>query len=125
MSDPEYPLYPDLSDAAQKEAVELIEHFKTQLSKAAEDAISNLYTDVLPWIESDAWGNFRLALMKGLCDYGNRRLQGEHDFKDIRQAILKEHRADIIDDLNQDSLDKITKLEATIEMLQERNRDRW
>ena len=85
----EYPLYPELTEAGKKEAVELIESFKTALKKVAEETISNLYCDVIQYIESDSWNNFRNELMSGLKNYANRRIQGEYDFKAIRQQIYK------------------------------------
>jgi len=55
----EFPLYPELSEQGNIEAVKLIEKFKKQLSKAADEAIGDLYCDVIPHIESDSWSNFR------------------------------------------------------------------
>lgn len=98
----EYPLFPVLPEEAQEEAIKLIEEFKVELSKAADDAIGKLYVDVMMHIESDSWTNFRLYLMNGLKHYPNNKIQGQHDFKEIRQAIYKEFRSEIIEDLNQD-----------------------
>lgn len=118
MSD-NYPLFPDLPEPAAVEAVALIERFKAELRKVAENAIGDLYVDVLPHIESDAWTNFRNALMDGFRNYGNRKIQGEYDFREIRQAILREHRAEIIADLDQDNLARIATLEKEVEMLRD------
>lgn len=123
MSD-NYPLFPDLPAPAAAEAVALIERFKTELRKVAENTISDLYVDVLPHIESDAWTNFRNALMDGFRNYGNRKIQGEYDFREIRQAILREHRAEIIADLDQDNLARIAELEREIEILRDDIRGR-
>lgn len=101
MSD-EYPLYPTLPEEAQKEAQALINKFKHDLTKAADEAISHLYCDVLPYIESDTWSNFRNEIILGFRDYGNRKFQSEYDFREIRRAIYKNHKKEIIDDLNQD-----------------------
>jgi hypothetical protein len=59
-----YPLYPKLTEKADEEARDLISSFKQKLVIAAEEAISEMYSDVLPYIESDAWGNFRNELME-------------------------------------------------------------
>jgi hypothetical protein len=118
MTDPAYPLFPELSESGKAEAVRLIEQFKAELRKAAstiaEEAIVSLYCDVLPHIESDSWGNFRRELLDGLCDYGNRTVQGEHDFAKIRRAIFEQYRSEIIADLNQDHLKRIAELEADV-----------
>jgi len=111
----EYPFYPLLADPGAKEAVELIEDFKKKLVSAAEEAISNLYCDIVPHIESDSWMNYRNDLMSGFRNYGNRKIQGQHDFKAIRAQIYIEFRDDIIADLNQDHLEKIKELEKSLE----------
>lgn len=115
----EYPLYPKLSEEGEKEAQKLIDAFKAKISKIAEETIQELYCDVALYIESDSWGNFRNEIMDGFRNYDNRKIQGEYDFKEIRQSILKNHRDKIIKDLNQDSLEEIKTLKDQIEHLQE------
>ena len=115
----QYPLYPTLPEAGAQEAQELIERFKQQLKTAAEFAIADLYTDILPHIESDAWTNYRNQMMEGFKDYDNRKIQGEHDFKALRQQIYREFRDDIIKDLDQDNLEEIERLKREIEHLRE------
>ena len=111
----EYPLYPKLSEAGQKEAQQLIDSFKTALKTAAEEVISCLYCDVVHYIESDSWTNFRNELMSGLRNYANRRIQGEYDFKQIRQQIFEDFKDEIIKDLDQDNLERIKELEDDLE----------
>ena len=115
----QYPLYPTLPEPGAQEAQELIERFKQQLKTAAEFAIADLYTDILPHIESDAWTNYRNQMMEGFKDYDNRKIQGEHDFKALRQQIYREFRDDIIKDLDQDNLEEIERLKREIEHLRE------
>lgn len=118
----EYPLYPELSEEGKKEAQQLISGFKELLKKAAEEVISTLYTDVVEYIETDSWRNFRNQIMDGFQNYNNRKIQSAYDFKEIRQAILKEHREDIIKDLNQDMVKEIESLKKIIELMHERQR---
>lgn len=113
----EYPLYPDLPESARGEACELLEKFKRKISKAAEQTISDFYCDILPFIETDAWTNFRNTLLAGLCDYNNRH-NAQHDFQKIRQAIYKEYRDEIIVDLNQDLVKENERLKQCVEDLQ-------
>ena len=94
-----FPLYPSLGEAGENESQELINQFKEQLKKAADEVIGNLYSDITPYIESDSWGNFRNQIMDGFKNYDNRKIQSEYDFKEIRQSTLKHHREDIINDL--------------------------
>lgn len=119
----EFPLFPELPEAAKEEAQELVDKFKLALEKAAKDVLSTLYTDVAVHIESDSWTNFRNELMEGFKNYDNRKIQSEYDFKEIRQAILKEHRADIINDLNQDLVKENEDLKKRVEQLEQDRRD--
>jgi hypothetical protein len=121
----EYPLYPNLPQAALDEATALIEEFKTKLKKAADEAIGDLYSGILPWIESDSWGNFRNQIMEGLKNYQNRKIHADYDFKEIRQAILANHREDIVKDLNQDLVKEIEKLKEALGFERVLNRRDW
>ena len=118
MSD-EFPLFPELSEAAKQEAQALMGDFKRQLKKLADEVLGNLYCDVIDHIETDSWTNYRNDLMDGFQNYNNRLVQGEHDFKKIRQAILKEHREDIIADLNQDLVAENEQLKKQLEQERE------
>ena len=115
MSENNFPLFPNLPEDGAKEAQALIDEFKKRLTAAAEEVIGTLYCDVMPHIESDSWTNFRNHLMDGLRNYGNRKIQGEYDFKGIRQAILREFRDEIIADLNQDMIAEIADLKKKLE----------
>ena len=115
----DYPLFPELSEQGKEEAQKLINKFKIKIKEAADEVIGDLYCDIVCHIESDSWTNFRNDLLAGFKDYNNRKIQANYDFKEIRQAILKLHREDIIKDLNQDMLDKIDELKESIKFLQE------
>jgi hypothetical protein len=113
----EYPLYPELSEEGKKEAQQLIENFKVNLTKAAEDVISTLYCGIVNDIESDSWSNFRNQIMCGFKNYENIKIQNRWDFKEIRQQIFKEFKTDIIPELNQDILEENENLKKQIEQL--------
>jgi hypothetical protein len=116
----DYPLYPELSEKGQEEAQKLVDRFKAEITKAADAAIADLYCDVVVHIESASWTNFRNDLMDGFKNYDNRLVHGEYDFKEIRQSILKNHRNDIIADLNQDMLEEIKSLKNQLKISRER-----
>ncbi len=120
----EFPLYPELSEQGNIEAVKLIEKFKKDLVKAADEAIGDLYCEIIPHIESDSWSNFRNNLMDGFKNYDNRLLQSPRDFKEIRQQIFNDFKADIIPDLNQDLVEENERLKADIERMEEWERER-
>jgi hypothetical protein len=119
----QYPLFPELSEQGGIEAQNLIDKFKKQLIEASKDIVDNiageLYCDVLPYVESDAWTNFRNDMLSGFRNYDNRKIQNEFDFKEIRQEIYKEFREDIIKDLDQDNLKEIEQLKEQIKWLQD------
>lgn len=115
----EYPLYPKLAPAGQEEAQELINVFRDKLKSIAEEVIGNLYSDITPHIESDSWLNYRNAMMDGFLNYRNRHVQGQYEFRRLREKIFSEFRAEIIKDLDQDNLERITKLEAEVSHLRE------
>ena len=115
----QYPLYPTLPEPGAQEAQELIERFKQQLKTAAEFAFTDFYTNILPYIESDSWLNFRNQMLEGFLNYNNRKIQGEYDFKQLRQQIYREFRDDIIKDLDQDNLEEIERLKREVEHLRE------
>lgn len=120
----EYPLFPELPEAGAQAAQALIDRFKEQMRKAADEVLGDLYINIVPHIESDSWTNYRNAMMEGFRNYSNRLVQGEHDFKAIRAEIFKDFREDIIKDLDQDNLKKIESLEHEIKHDRELRRGR-
>lgn len=96
-----------------------------KLSKAADEAISDLYCNIMPYIQSDSWSNFRNQLMNGFKNYENRKIQAEYDFQGIRKAILEEYREDIIRDLNKDLVEEVEHLKKILEQEREWNRRDW
>jgi hypothetical protein len=103
--------YPTLSEAGKEQAQRLIDDFKVAMTKAANEALSSLYTDIVPHIESDAC-NYRNSMIAAFQGYQEDR--HEHDFRKIRAKLLEEHRDEIIKDLNQDLVKKIEELESII-----------
>ena len=92
----EYPLFPMLPEAGKVEAQAILDQFKGRMVKTCEEALGRLYVEVIPHIESDSWTNFRNNMMDGFKGYQNRLVQGEYDFKAIREKIYSEYRAEII-----------------------------
>ena len=111
-------IYPKLNEAGCKEAQDIIDAFKKKISKAAEEAIGDLYVDVGCYIESDSWTNYRNSLLAGLKNYNNRK-ENRYPFNEIREQIYKEFREDIIKDLNQDLLAEIKRLEEQVKWFKE------
>ena len=113
----QYPLFPELQEAAQKEAQRLLNKFGEKLKDVAGEIIGNFYANIVPYIESDTWSNFRNQLMDGFKNYNNRKIQFAHDFAEIRKQIFEQFKDEIIKDLNQDMVDEIEKLKKENDQL--------
>ena len=117
MSD-EYPLYPELTEQGKEEAQKIMDSFKPRLAKLLDEVMSDLYTDVSYYIDSDHWTNYRNALMDGFKGYNHGKANHKYDYKELRQAIYKNHKEEIVKDLNQDLIEENEKLKYQIEQLQ-------
>lgn len=106
--------YPELGEKGVEIVESLIDKFKKELIKKADEAIRDLYCDVTPHIEADQWTNFRTSILNELSDYRNSK-SSPHDYKRIRRAIYEEHKEEINKDLNKDLLDKIKDLQDQLE----------
>lgn len=119
-----YDFYPELTEQGKEEAQLLMSSFKVKAKEVLENLIDDycgrFYCEIVPEIGSDSWQNFRNKVMDGYKDYRNKEIRN-YDFKEIRQKLYKENKAEIDKDLNQDNLDKIKDLERTIEILQQRH----
>lgn len=123
--DPEYPMYPGLSEAGAEEAQTLIEAFADKIKKAANETIGDLYTDIMPFIESDSWTNFRNKIVDGMRDYPNAKVHAIYDFKNIRRKMFEEFREEIIADIQADIVSENNELKEQIERLHAQNRARF
>lgn len=121
----EFPLYPELKEPGAEEAQGLVDRFKEQLKKAADEVLGRLYCDVVVHIESDSWINFRNDIMDGFKNYNNKKVQGEFDFAEIRKSIYKEYREELIVDLNQDLVKEVEDLKGQLKMERKIAADRY
>lgn len=117
---PEFPLYPHLSEAGAKEAERVIQYAKKRLKEVCDEALGEIYCDIPSYVGGDSWTNFRNAVMDGYQNYGNRKIQGDYDFRRIREKIFAEFRDEIVKDLDQDNVERIKELEKRCGELQER-----
>lgn len=113
----QYPLFPELSEQGKEEAQKLFDKFREKLREVAQEVTDEFYYDVASYIETDSWTNYRNTLMAGFKDYSNRKVQGEHDFKAIRQQIFKDFKEEIIEDLNNDIKEENERLKKEIKRL--------
>lgn len=112
--------YPELSKGAAKDAQKLIDKFKSTLRKAADDVLTSFYCDILPFVEMDSWSNFQNRLLAGLKDYQTGKSLHKYDFKEIRKIMFREHKEEIIKDLDADILAENERLKECIKLLKEK-----
>ena len=121
----EYPLYPELTLQGKEEAQKIMDSFKPKLAKLMNEVLSDLYTDVSYYVESDHWTNYRNALMDGFNGYGGGKQDNHYCYKELRQAIYRNHKDEIVRDLNQDLVEENKQLKEYIEQLQQQLLDRF
>ena len=115
----EYPLYPELTDQGKEEAQKIMDSFKPKLVKLMEEVLGDLYTDVSYYVDSDHWTNYRNALMDGFKGYSGGKANHQYDYKELRQTIYRNHKEEIVRDLNRDLVEENERLKAQIEQLQQ------
>lgn len=103
----------------EKQATELVERFKKDLIKCAEETISRLYVDLIPHIESDAWLNFRNdvrdEVQKELIADALSTEYGRYSFGwRTRQLIFKEHHDQLVTVINLDHVSEIQRLKEEL-----------
>jgi len=116
---------PELTPQAYEDAEELLKTFKERILTEAQtilnDVAGKLYCDVLPYIESDSWSNFRSNILNELVsNYPSRK--STYDFKKLRKIIFEENREEIIQDLNQDLVDENIRLKSRLNNMIENDR---
>lgn len=116
-----YPLCPELTEEGKREAQRIMDSFKPVIEKhvteAVKEVMSNLYCDVSFYVESDHWTNYRLTLLDGFMNYKRGKSNHEHDFDELRRAIWKNHKPEMIKDLNQDLVEENKNLRQELERL--------
>jgi len=98
----EYPLYPELTEQGKEEAQKIMDSFRPKLLSLIDEVMGELYCDVSYYVESDHWSNYREALMDGFKGYGGGKPNHQYDYKELRQAIYRNNKEEIVRDLNQD-----------------------
>lgn len=100
-----------------KEAQSYIDLFKTRMKIVAEDILGDLYINLVPHIETDAWLNYRNKIRDALCsDYARDEwLKDDHPWaREFRQKILREHPEALIDGLNKDLMKQVKYLQEML-----------
>jgi hypothetical protein len=92
--------------------------FDKQLLDRAKELIGTItnefYYEIANEVESDHWFNYRQKIIDGISNYNNKG-HSKHDFDTIRKSIYRNHKEDIVKDLNQDLLEEIEDLKKRLE----------
>jgi hypothetical protein len=112
----EYPLYLEFNIIVQNQTEEItkkyLENFKKKCIGILDELTEEYISTIIDHIENDiCWdNNIKQEIVNELCDYGNREIKGVYIFDKIRRSILGHYRNEIIEDLNQDVIQRNEKL---------------
>lgn len=90
---------------------ELVNSFKNNLQRCAEDIISKFYTDVTPYAETDASINFKNMIREETIMALINEVKSEHSFyscaHSVRMALLKQHKEELQNKIIEDLQEKV------------------
>lgn len=99
------------TDKLASDSQNYIDKFRLRMKDVVDEIFGELYVNVIPYIETDAWTNYREAL----------RIELEHEYKytkfkddwatNFRRAVFVENREEISKLIEQDILKRIKHLE--------------
>jgi predicted nucleotidyltransferase len=114
MSEDKKPREPDVKydeEKLQKDAQEFMDKYRVKMKDISDEILGELYVNILPYIETDSWINYREAL----------RIDLEHEYKfkkykepwatNLRRAIFVENRDEVSKLISEDILNRIKHLE--------------
>lgn len=111
--------YPDLSDTAKEKAVQVMDQFRKDLKKIADEAMDEIYVDVASHVMGDSWTNFRNSIWDYVLGY---KALDKHEAKKLRDKIFAENREQILQEIGGDLAAEVASLKRHIEEYQDRRR---
>ncbi|MBU0907449.1 MAG: hypothetical protein KKE05_04820 [Nanoarchaeota archaeon] len=106
--------YDDLFNEKQEEIQiileEYVKKFRDQLTGIIKDVWENIESDYVPYLQENLFINLRERVKESI-EYSD--IAG----KSIRDKIFREHKDEIINDINQNNLERIKNLEEVINRL--------
>jgi len=98
----------------EKDAQEYLDSFKIKMKKIADECMAELYVNCLPYVETDAWINYRETLRLEIAHEYKYSKFRDNWAKDLRRAILVENKEELISLLNQDLVERCKRLEEQV-----------
>ena len=99
------------AEKLQKDSQEFMDKFRSRMKDIADETLGELYVNILPYVDTDSWTNYREAL----------RIDLEHEYKfrkfkepwatNLRRAIFVENREELSNLISDDILKRIKHLE--------------
>lgn len=116
--------WPEMTEAQNAFCVSLIEKFKGDLKEVAEDVLNQLYTDVIPHLETDTFLNFKSHMLSAVQGYARSYALDDGDLtgRRIREVIYKDHKDELVKLIDHDNVMRITELEKQLRQEREYNR---
>jgi hypothetical protein len=103
---------------------QLMNKFKKQLSSISEDVLSDFYSNVTPYAETDAHINFKNALRDEIYNDLVKEISSENGMYSwahtIRMSLLKNHKEELSTKIIEDLQEKISNLEHKLFEIQKR-----
>ena len=95
----------------EKQQQELVDSFKKQLQLVADNIISEFYTDVTPYAETDATINFTNKIRDEIYEEIVHEIKAKHGpyswAHSIRMALLKQHKEELQNKIIEDLQEKV------------------
>jgi len=97
-----------------------IDQFKEKMKKVADEVLGDIYSNLMPHIESDSWTNYRNYLQYGFSKewVSDKWRQSYH--VELRKQILLEHKAELVPLLNEDLVKRVEVLENELKRTYDR-----
>lgn len=110
-----------LNVAFAKAQQDMVDSFKKQLTKVAEEAISTIYTDTSLHAVNDAQINFRNQFRDEIRKEFESEIKSKYSYfswaYDMRMLLLKNHKEEISNKIIEDLQDRVKSLEDHIEQM--------
>jgi hypothetical protein len=94
-----------------------IANIKSEINNLVDEAAQDINASYAPFIDTDAWTNYRSYLMKELKGGAFKEVSNTtegHWAKNVRDMIFHEHKDELIAAINQDLLREIDKLKRDL-----------
>lgn len=105
----------------EKEVQRIVDNFKARLKSEADKVIGELYTDIIPYAETDAVTNFRQSFRDEITQEFQKEISSEHGHYSwahhMRMNLLKHHKEELQNTIIKDLQEKIESQDERMEQM--------